>query len=167
MSYVLDANDFIEAKKRFYAFDICPAYWTWLDSGVTDGTLTSIDKVKVELLGRGDDLSDWAKDRPHLFAASDVPSVVPSLTVVAEWAEDQKATGRYTDAAVSDFLSVADYHLVAYAHANNLILVTLEVSEPTRHNKVKIPDACSSLGVQCINLYDMLRAENARFVLPP
>ncbi|MBF0147506.1 MAG: DUF4411 family protein [Magnetococcales bacterium] len=32
--YLLDSNVFIEAKNRYYAFDICPGFWEWMnDSG--------------------------------------------------------------------------------------------------------------------------------------
>ncbi len=34
MRYLLDANVFIEAKNLYYAFDICPGFWTWMDSVV-------------------------------------------------------------------------------------------------------------------------------------
>ena len=27
MKYLLDSNVFIEAKNRYYAFDICPGFW--------------------------------------------------------------------------------------------------------------------------------------------
>lgn len=29
--FLLDANVFIEAKNRYYGFDICPGFWRWLD----------------------------------------------------------------------------------------------------------------------------------------
>ncbi len=29
--YLFDANVFIEAKNRYYAFDICPGFWEWMD----------------------------------------------------------------------------------------------------------------------------------------
>ncbi len=28
--YLLDANVFIDAKNRYYGFDIVPAFWDWL-----------------------------------------------------------------------------------------------------------------------------------------
>ena len=31
MTYLLDANIFIQAKNLYYNFDICPAFWDWLD----------------------------------------------------------------------------------------------------------------------------------------
>jgi hypothetical protein len=41
MIYVLDANTFIQAKRRFYAFDICPRYWASLVWHQRQGNLCS------------------------------------------------------------------------------------------------------------------------------
>ncbi len=30
MAYLLDSNVFIEAKRRYYGFDFCPAFGDWL-----------------------------------------------------------------------------------------------------------------------------------------
>lgn len=30
--YLLDANVFIEAKNRYYGFDLAPGFWDWLDA---------------------------------------------------------------------------------------------------------------------------------------
>lgn len=72
----------------------------------------------------------------------------------------------YVAAAVSTFLQAADYYLVAQAHAAGHIVVTHEVlADSTR--KIKIPNACNALGVPCIDPFEMLRREGARFVLAP
>lgn len=31
MKYLVDANVLIKAKNRYYAFDIAPGFWKWLD----------------------------------------------------------------------------------------------------------------------------------------
>ena len=70
----------------------------------------------------------------------------------------------YEPAAVSTFLQVADYYLVAHAHGGQHTVVTHEIpSASTR--RIKIPDACIGLGVKCMTPYEMLRRERARFVL--
>lgn len=33
MSYLLDANVFIQAKNLHYGLDFCPAFWQWLIDG--------------------------------------------------------------------------------------------------------------------------------------
>jgi len=59
----------------------------------------------------------------------------------------------------------ADAFIVAYAldDPSNNIIVTQEVSEPFRRNKVKIPDACDALGVRYVNMMDMFRLLSETF----
>jgi hypothetical protein len=61
---------------------------------------------------------------------------------------------------------VADYYLVAQAHAGRHTVVTHEIPAASRR-RIKIPDACIGLGVKCMNPFEMLRLERARFVLGP
>ncbi|HEY1617403.1 MAG TPA: DUF4411 family protein [Streptosporangiaceae bacterium] len=159
MAYLLDTNVFIQAKNLHYSFDFCPAFWDWLDAAHAAGSVYSIEKVGDELQGQEDDLADWASARRGMFLAPDT-AVVPSLRAVSRWA----GSGAFTAAAVSTFLQVADYYLVAHAHAHQHVVVTHErVSDGIR--RIKIPNACIELGVKCMTPYEMLRLERARFVL--
>ncbi len=45
MAYLLDANVFIEAKRRHYSFDFCPAFWDWLVEGNAAGKTCSVERV--------------------------------------------------------------------------------------------------------------------------
>ena len=45
--YVLDANVFIQAKRKFYGFDFCPGYWSTLIWHQEQGRVCSIDKVPL------------------------------------------------------------------------------------------------------------------------
>ncbi len=63
--YLLDSNIFIEAKNRYYAFDICPGFWTWLEQAAIDGPMASISKVYDELAAGNDALAEWI-DNPML-----------------------------------------------------------------------------------------------------
>jgi hypothetical protein len=76
------------------------------------------------------------------------------------WATSQT----YQPAAVTTFLQLADYYLVAQAHAGNHTVVTHEVPSASIR-RIKIPDACIGLGIKCVTPFEMLRAERARFVL--
>ena len=86
--------------------------------------------------------------------------MVPSLGALSRWASG----ARYEPAGVAMFLQAADYYLVAHAHAQNYVVVTHEVFSPSP-KKIKIPNACLGVEVKCINPYQMLRSERARFVL--
>lgn len=160
MAYLLDANVFIAARNLHYGFDFCPGFWDWLVEQNAARRVFSIEKVGDEVLALGDDLSTWATLRGTGFFLRPDASAFPSLAVVSQWA----ASGRYEPAAINTFLQIADYYLVAQALAGSHIVVTHEVpSASTR--KIKIPDACIGLGVQCVTPFEMLRRERARFVL--
>ena len=45
MAYLLDANVFIQAKNLHYGFDICPAFWDWLDQQHARGLVFSVSQV--------------------------------------------------------------------------------------------------------------------------
>lgn len=47
--YVLDANVFIQAARRYYAFDLAPAFWRALVDHASEGRVQSIDRVLREL----------------------------------------------------------------------------------------------------------------------
>jgi hypothetical protein len=70
----------------------------------------------------------------------------------------------YEPAAVTAFLDIADSYLVAHAHAHAHTVVTMEVVSNSPKN-VKVPNACVAMGVKYINVFAMLRAERARFIL--
>jgi hypothetical protein len=161
MAYLLDANVFIQGKNLYYGFDFCPAFWDWLIKANAAGIVYSIDRVEGELAGLGDDLSVWASQRGAGFFLKPDNAVLPSLRTISAWASGQN----YEPAAVNLFLQVADYYLVAHAHAHGHMVVTHEISSVST-KRIKIPDACIANGVTCMNPYDMLRREHAKFVLP-
>jgi hypothetical protein len=160
MAYVLDANVFIAAKNLHYGFDFCPAFWYWLVQQDSAGRVFSIEKVGDELQAVDDELSTWAAARGDRFFLKPDATVVPSLAAVSNWATTQ----HYQMAAISTFLQVADYYLVAHAHAAAHTLVTHEIPGASTR-KIKIPDACIGLGIKCMTPFEMLRRERARFVL--
>jgi hypothetical protein len=160
MAYLLDSDVFIQAKNLHYGFDFCPAFWDWIDVHAATGAVLSIEKVRDELIGGGDDLATWARARGDEFFLKPDADVLTSLRAASSWASG----AGYEPAAVSIFLQAADYYLVAHAHANNHVVVTHEVPSPSL-KKIKIPDACIGLGVKCVTPFQMLRTERARFVL--
>ncbi|HEX4961196.1 MAG TPA: DUF4411 family protein [Thermoanaerobaculia bacterium] len=160
MAYLLDADVFIRAKNLHYGLDFCPAFWDWLVEANAADRLFSIEKVGDEVQAVEDELSTWAATRGVDFFLRPDATVFPALAAVSIWAGGQ----RYEPAAVSTFLQVADYYLVAHALAGKHTVVTHEIpSASTR--KIKIPDACIGLGIKCMTPFEMLRLERARFVL--
>jgi Domain of unknown function (DUF4411) len=160
MAYLIDSDVFIRAKNLHYGFDFCPGFWEWLVEKNQTGHVYSIEKVKYELSGGEDELSEWAEARGEGFFLPPDGKTVTSLGLVSNWAAGED----YTQGAISTFLQVADYYLVAQAHAGSAIVVTHEVPSPSA-KKIKIPNVCIGLGITCLSPYEMLRREKARFVL--
>lgn len=160
MPYLLDANVFIQAKNLHYGFDFCPAFWDWIDRAHAGGVAYSIDSVRTELIAGDDELAEWARARTDGFFLAPDQASVPSLQAVSIWA----SSSGYEASAVSTFLQVADYYLVAQAHALQHTVVTHEVVSPSAR-KIKIPNACIGLNVRYLTPFGMLRAERARFVI--
>ena len=161
-SYLFDSNVFIQAKNLHYGFDFCPAFWDWLIEQNSAGKVATIDKVADELQAVDDELSEWAAARGTGFFLPPDNAVLPALDTVNYWAHGHG----YQSSAVTTFLQVADYWLVAHALAHKCIIVTHEVPANTA-GKIKIPNACIGLGLRCMNPFEMLRRERARFVLGP
>ena len=158
--YLLDTNVFIEAKNDYYGFDFCPAFWDWLDKQNKAGKIAIIDEVAEELRVGEDDLWSWIKVRRDSFFLPTDDRITPALQTVSNWAYDQN----YHPNAVADFLEVADGWLVAHALARGYIVVTQEKPD-NAITKIKIPNVCRGLNLQCMTTFEMLRREQARFIL--
>lgn len=89
MTYLLDANVFIQAKNLHYGFDFCPAFWDWLLHENHAGRVFSIEKVGGELISGADALAEWASQRGNGFFLRPDHAVLASLRMVAEWASSQ------------------------------------------------------------------------------
>jgi hypothetical protein len=107
--------------------------------------------VGDELKAVADELSQWAADRgPGFFLPPDA-AIVPSLGAVSTWANGQN----YEPVAINTFLQVADYYLVAHAHAHGHIVVTHEIAAASL-KKIKIPNVCIGLWNQvCHTIRDV------------
>lgn len=160
MSYLLDSDVFIQAKNLHYGLDFCSAFWDWLIMSNQAGLVFSTEKVGDELAAIADELAGWAANRGDGFFLKPDAALLSALAKVSSWATEQN----YEPAAVSTFLQVADFYLVAHALAHSYTVVTHEVAAAST-KKIKIPNACIGVGVKCISPFEMLRHERARFVL--
>ena len=160
MAYLLDANVFIQAKNLHYGFDFCPAFWDWLIERNSQAQVFSIESVGNELLAGSDSLADWAKVQGDSFFLEPNQQTLPALTSVSQWI----LTQQYEASAVNTFLQVADYYLIAHALAGAHVIVTHEIPSDSKR-KIKIPNVCIGLGIRYLNPYEMLRREQAKFIL--
>jgi hypothetical protein len=163
---ILDSNAFIEAKNRYYAFDICPGYWDFVIKDFGCGNATSFTHVWTEIESGGDDLTAWMKgnlDKKQFYDCAKDAGVVSRYRSVSHY-----VTTAYSAKpnVISAFLdpSVADPWLVAFALAHGGTVVTQETPKSSG-KKVSLVDVCDHFGVRHIDMIEFLRAEKARFVL--
>jgi hypothetical protein len=156
--YVLDANAFIEPAKGYYAFDIVPSYWDQLAANGASGRICTIDRVAAEILSPAD-LKTWI-DGPFkpCIRQSNTQDTLAKYAALMTWAQAQP----FSAPAKAEFATVADAWLVAYAAAVGATVVTHETFDANCRRRVKIPNACQTLGVPTINTFEMLRALGIR-----
>ena len=160
-TYVLDTNVFIEAARRYYAFDLAPVFWESILHHAANGRINSIDRVKEELERGKDELAKWATSQfSNAFVSTDEEDVTNSYASVMGWV---KAQDQFSDAAKADFADGADGWLVAYAMSKSQIVVTHEVLDPGIKRKVPIPNVCEAFSVSYVDTFAMLRELGVRF----
>jgi hypothetical protein len=161
MPYLLDANVFIDADRKNYPFDICPAFWDWLAAQNKKGNLFSHNSVYEEITHGKGELQICAKKQGKKFFLRVDYDTNTQASVVNKWVDSQS----FDPDAKREFFRVADFLLIACAKARGYTLVTHEAYEPARVNRVKIPNVCRALGVQYCDTLKMLRREKVVFRL--
>lgn len=152
--YVLDANVFIEAARRYYAFDLAPGFWQALIDHATNGRIQSIDRVKTEL-AIDDEIRPWIESSfTEWFASTDQADVIADYQKIMAWIQ---GSSQFSIAAKAEFARGADGWLVAYAMVNGYIVVTHEQYASDARNRIPIPNVCRQFGVSYVNTFMMLR----------
>lgn len=163
MKYLLDSNTFIEAKNRYYNMTVCPAYWQWILLKFGSDDVASISMVGKELEDGNDELAEWAKANPNLFALVDDEQTQECFAKVANYVAEKSGVMKL--GAAAEFLAGADPWLIAKAMVTGAIVVTHEVLNHETKKKFLIPNICEEFGVSWMNTFDMLLKLEARFVL--
>jgi len=157
LGYLLDANVFIEAKNRYYGFDIVPAFWEWLDRRQASGEIASIIPVYDELAQGNDDLSDWVKARKTSEWWLDVSDqdTQEAYGEIIAWVMSHQD---FTQAAKDEFLAGADPWLIAKAKVLGVKVVTHEQLDLNARRKVFIPVVCKHFGVDYLDTFELIRS---------
>ncbi len=158
--FVLDANVFIEAHRRYYALDLCPGFWDCLAHFSRESTLVSIDRVRAEMSG-ADVLSDWVNQAPaEMFDSTADVQMVDLFAQIMVWVQGQTQFG---EAAKAQFAAAADGWVAAYAAVHRAVVVTHEVYNPTTRRKLPLPNVCRQFGIVTCDTFVMLREREVRF----
>jgi len=165
--FLLDANAFIEPRDRYYAYDLCPGYWTSLVQLHKADRVFSLDRIRTELVPKKkedwDDIAEWINgDVPDtFFKKTEDQAVFDEFQNMVNWVYSE---AQYTAPAKAEFASVADGWLIAYASVNGLTVVTHEEFNPEIKKKVPIPNVCEEFDVEYLYTFDMLRECNVKFI---
>jgi len=127
--YVLDANAFIQAKRKVYGLDFCPGYSATLSWHEQRGRLCSIDKVRDELLRGADELATWVEQQfgASAFADTSTREIAAAYAQMLVWVMAQP---HFLEAAQAEFQQVADGWLAAYAKRAGAVATPLTGSLP-------------------------------------
>lgn len=164
--YVLDSDVLIAAKNSYYAFDICPGFWTGLLFGHKQDRVHSIDRIKAELLAGQpkEDLVVWIRQRvpKTFFQSTQTKQIVDAYAEIVLWV--QRNT-QYLDRAKAKFATEADGWLVAYSIVHGTTVVTNEQPRPESRNRVLLPDVCDHFRVPRTDTFSLLRGLGVQFDL--
>ena len=161
--FVLDANVFIEAARRYYAFDLVPAFWDTLLYWARNGRIVSVDRVKDELARSNDKLAKWATGQFHKhFASTGNEEVMNAYRQIIQWACAQT---QFKDSAKAEFARAnnADAWVVAYALAKKAVVVTHEQLNRNAKRRIPIPNVCRAFNVLYVDTFEMLRQLGVKF----
>jgi hypothetical protein len=173
--YILDANVFIEAKNKYYRFDVCPGFWNALIAQHKKDRIISIDRVRGELIKKSkpdepiedvDRLSEWARQKVPgtFFKKTQDKEVIDAFQEMVNWVNSET---QFTPAAKAEFADIenADGWVVAYAKVNGLVVVTHEEYAPAVQRKVPVPNVCLEFGVDPVNTFEMLAELKVKLIL--
>lgn len=160
LKYLVDANTLIEAANRYYKFERVPGFWEWLSQQVTNGVIGSASLVKDEIEWPTE-LVEWveAQEANGLFIDVSSPEIQIQFQKIAKWVMTQNFKPEHQ----AKFLNGADPWIIAAAKVYNCKVVTQEVSGGAGTRKVKIPDVCNAVGVECMDTFSMTDELRATF----
>ncbi|GHU54419.1 hypothetical protein AGMMS49975_14810 [Clostridia bacterium] len=131
-----------------------------LHNKIKSGEIIIIDKVYNEISAGDDDLSDWMKTQKGKQISTMDAVVISEYSNLVNYVQTCKS---YNDKARKEWAGnyIADPWIVAFAKVHNLVVVTLETPDKLRKGeisgKVKIPNMCDYLGIECCDLLTMMR----------
>lgn len=156
IAFLLDANVFIEASRRYYGFDIVPSFWNWLDQKQSNEDIASITSIYDELVNGNDELAEWVKERKGSgwwLEVTDRETQETYREVVA-WV---MAHPNFKPEAKDEFLAGADPWLIAEAKVLGVTVVTHEKLDLNAKKKVYIPVVCEHFGITYLDTFQMIR----------
>lgn len=152
--FLMDANVPIRAHGDYYPIDRIAPFWEWLLVQAEADRVKMPREIYDEVAKSPDLLGQWlrrAEVRKAIILAEATDMVVVQTVIAKGYAPDLNDI---------ELLSLTrDPFLVAAALCGSgRVVATREVSKPgkQRANR-KVPDVCATMGLECINDYELWR----------
>ncbi len=167
MRFIIDSNVFIDAKNKYYGFDVCPGFWKWLLVKHEEGLLFSIDKVKNDINQGNDTLQKWIQfETPQGFFLGTESITNFELNEIRTKLEQADIRHDKSN-KIDDFMGCSDPYLIAYARMTDYGIITLEKGGINHREKIKIPGVCELFDVpHKTSIFDLLHADKPLFNFP-
>jgi len=139
MIYVFDSNTLINIFNHYYP-ERFPSFWDNFNDFISKQTIVSVQEVRRELEGKGDKLSDWAKNHKELFLPPNVEesSFITEIFKVRHFRILIQKKQQYVEGPA------ADPFIIAKAKIISDCVVT---QENKTENAAKIPNVCDHFGI--------------------
>jgi hypothetical protein len=153
VEYVFDTSSLIGAWVRTYPPDSFPVVWDRMDGLATAGNLLVPEEVYEELKSQDDDLLAWVKERSATVVVPTSRAVMLEARAVLADHEGLTKTGTGR--------GKADPFVIALGRLRGCPVVTQEQGGSAA--KPRIPFVCTTRGVACMSMLEVIRAEGWRF----
>ena len=152
--YCLDTSSLVTSWHLRYPVDVFPTLWNRIDEWGKIGRILAPEEVIREIEKIEDDLNEWLRQRPYI-------SQPPDEQVQRE-VRDILGPGRFSRLVdTKKGRSIADPWVIAQARVSKAVVVTEEKLSEGR--SPKIPDVCRAVGIEYINVLELIRAMELKF----
>ncbi len=153
MRYSIDTSAILDGWNRYYPPDVFPGLWRRLEALIFDGALRATEEVQVELERKDDEVLAWANRQESLFVALDA-AIQDSVRVILSDHPKLLDTRKNR--------SAADPFVIGLAQLHECSVVTGE-GKTGSLSRPNIPDVCEAMGLHCLSLLELIRAEGWAF----
>ena len=157
MQYCLDTNVLIQAWNHYYSPELCADYWDCLGQLTDEGIIFITEEVFNEIKKEDDQLKGWIDGKSEKLVKLIDEDVQENMRKIFDIEENR----RLVDSIKGR--SIADPWVIAHAMALNATVVTKENLETNKTKRIKIPNVCLTMDVDCINDFEFIRRVGIRF----
>jgi hypothetical protein len=156
--YSIDTNIYLDWWVRRYPEDIFPTYRIQVEGLIVAGKWQAAERVQDEINHVGTHaLKAWVKAQRSQFVKHDGSLIAEANKITTSYPGLLDPYARHDE---------AHRYVIALAKIKRWTVVTHETPARSKKNALRthfIPDVCRAIGVQCIDLLELMRREKWSF----